>query len=356
MKLATQKTMILALAAAMSACNAPIGALFSPAISLVTPNPNATPTPTPFGPLMPTGAPSNTALDVIRSTPVPETSEEDVIWAGFPGPAEPSATEIPPPMEPIDFDPSVVNIIMLGSDYRAYTGGWRTDTMMIVSLDPKKGTATLLSIPRDLYVYIPGWRVDRINTADVRGGPEMVATAILYNLGIPIHHWARVKFDGFTKAIDLLGGVDVEVPRAIKDECEEGKALVSIPAGIQHMNGYKALCYVRMRKRSSDFDRLRRQQEVVQAIFDKVLSLNGLSRVPELYEEFDDYVETSVKLEDVLPLVPLAATVASDRSRIRRYAIDSNRVESWRVPYSGAAVLLPDREAIQELLDTAFGP
>ena len=318
---------------------------------LITPNPFATATGTPFGPLAPTATPlpSATATATPLATP---TSENP--WGYYAAPVEPSAIDIPREMPVIPFSDRVVNVILLGSDARTRTtaSGFRTDTMMIISLDPDRGTVTLLSMPRDLYVFIPGWRVDRINVADLRGGPELVAQTIQYNLGIRIDRYVRANFSGFITMVDSLGGIDVQVTGYLADEC--GHVHWAYSPGVHHMNGFAALCYVRMRKHSSDYDRLRRQQEVVQAIFQKAASLDGLARLPELYASFHDLVETDMTLDQMLGLVPLASAVLADSSKIHRYAIDTTMATGWRVPYSGASVQLPNRDAILQMLQTAF--
>jgi polyisoprenyl-teichoic acid--peptidoglycan teichoic acid transferase len=316
---------------------------------LITPNPFATATGTPFGPEAPTSTPPPT--QTATATPLATATSENP-WGSYPGPIEPSAIDIPREMPLIPFDDSVVNVVLLGSDQRPSGGGHRTDTIMIVSADPQRGTVTLLSIPRDLYVYIPGWRVDRINVADARGGPDLVAMTIQYNFGIRIDRYVEMNFWGFTSLIDNLGGIDVQVTGYLSDEC--GRRHWAFAPGIHHMDGFTALCYVRMRKRSSDFDRLRRQQEVILAIFSRVASLDGLARLPELYASFGQMVETDMPLDEGLPLVPLASAVLADTSRIHRYAVDTSMATGWRVPYSGASVLLPNREAILGMLATAF--
>jgi LCP family protein required for cell wall assembly len=255
-------------------------------------------------------------------------------------------------MPRIPFDDNVVNIILLGSDIRPKGGAFRTDVMAILTLDPGKGTATVISIPRDLYVYIPGWRVDRINTADLRGGPAWVKETVLYNFGVEIDFWMRINFNGFQSAIDQLGGIYVQVGSYMSDMC--GGITYNYSPGMVHMDGFTALCYVRMRAKSSDFDRLRRQQEVMQAIFNRVLSLDGLARMPALYDEYNEHVQTDLRLDDIIPLIPLAAKLASDQSRIHRYTINPNMTSFWRVPYSGASVLLPNRGAILEMLEAAY--
>jgi len=316
---------------------------------LITPNPFATATGTPFGPLAPTALPPPTGTATI--TPLASPTSENP-WGLYPGPVEPSAIDIPREIPAIPFSDRVVNVVLLGSDARATGGGHRTDTMMIVSLDPDQGTVTLLSIPRDLYVYIPGWRVDRINVADGRGGPDLVAQAILYNLGIRIDHYVRVNFNGFVTLVDSLGGIDVQVTGYLSDEC--GRRNWAFAPGVYHMDGFAALCYVRMRKHSSDYDRLRRQQEVIQAIFVRAASLDGLARLPELYASFHHLVETEMPLDQMLALIPLGSSALADTSRIHRYLIDTSMATGWRVPYSGASVQLPDRDAILQMLRTAF--
>lgn len=325
------------------------GAVPAAAPPLVTVDPNATTTATAFAPVAPTETPPppppGTATPIASSTPINP-------WGDYPAPVEPSAIEIRRPVTALPVSDETVNIMIMGSDQRPYSYGNNTDVMMLLSLDPKAGTAKLLSFPRDLYVYIPGWRVDRINVADAVGGPEAVAETIRYNFGLDVHHWMLLYFWDFTAIIDSLGGIDVAVGGPLYDEC--GGIHWNYGPGTYHMDGFTALCYVRMRKNSGDFDRLRRQQEVVMATFQRMLTLDGLSKVPELYDQFKGMVETDMTLNDILPLVPLATKLATDPSRIQRLAITADMGEQWRVPYSGAAVILPRWDAIESMLNDAF--
>ncbi len=318
---------------------------------LVTPNPNATATPTPFSP---TGDLQAFSSDNNPLAPPLPLADSNLLWGAFPGPTESSAIEIPQPMPLMQLPPNTINIIILGSDERPGFYGNRTDAIMILSLNPETGKAVLFSIPRDLYVYIPGWKVNRINTTDQHGGPELVALTILYNLGLETHHWARVSFNGFITAVNMLDGIDISVEKTIVDTCDEKP--IRFPAGTQHMDGYTALCYARVRLASSDFERILRQQQVVEAIFYRVFTLHGLTKIPELFREFGSLVETDIGLGDIIPLVPLAATLANDPSRIDHYSIDRSAVTSYRVPSTGAAVLLPNSDAINKLIKAAFGP
>lgn len=342
--------MLLILAAASLGCTLSMPGILA--------SPSATPAITPYVPatwtLTPTQSSSATPTPTETVTPTPGPTATPVDpWENFPPPSSPSAIEIPRPMPLIEQPDSVVNIVIIGSDARPNEGIARSDTLMVASLDKANGTVTLLSIPRDLYVYIPGWRVDRINTADVHGGQDLVAMTILYNFGLRTDHFVRARFSGFTQVVDLLGGIDVHVTGYLNDTCG-GKRWNYTP-GVYHMDGFTALCYVRMRYASSDFDRLRREQEVIQAIFSKGLSLYGLTKVPELFAAFGSLVQTDIALADALPLTPLAATVSTDTSRIHLYRVDQTMVTSYRVPSTGAAVLLPNREAILTMLQAAFG-
>lgn len=308
------------------------------------------PTATPFSPIgdqIPTFTSENISEEEV--TPIPTQGDP---WGDFPGPFRESAIAIPPPAEELSFPSSTVNFILLGSDEAPHRAGHRTDTMMLVSLDKKTNKATVLSIPRDLYVYVPGWRVDRINVADLFGGWEMVSQTIHYNFGIKPDYWVRVNFSGFEKAVDVLGGIEVQVEGSLTDEC--GGEIYTYNPGTYTMDGITALCYVRMRKTSSDFDRLRRQQEVLQAVFRRVLTLDGITRIPKLFGEFKDYYEGNVGIGDILPLAPIAAKIASGDTEVGRYTIDRSMAIPWIVPYNGASVLLPNQEAIQELLHTIF--
>lgn len=312
-----------------------------------TPTATGTPTPAPTATATPTSTPTDTATPTVTPTP-------RYAWGYFPGPSQDSEIEIPPPVDPLPFSAETVNIILLGSDRRPREAHYRTDTMMIVSLDPQKKTATLLSLPRDLYVFIPGWQVNRINTAEPRGGFEMLGNTILYNFGIPLHHWVLVEFTGLDDAIDLLGGIDVRSTGSLYDEC--GGVYYSYePGKAYHMKGFPALCYTRMRKKSSDFDRLRRQQEVLEAMFNKIISIDGLKKVPELFQQFSHTFKSDMTVEDLLRLVPLAAELALHPEDIQRFSIEANMTQSWITP-SGAWVLLPKREPIQAMLEKAFPP
>lgn len=262
-----------------------------------------------------------------------------------------------------------VNLLLLGVDERPQENGMaRTDTMMVLTLDPTTLQAGVLSIPRDLWVPIPGYNQGRINTAHrlgelynyPGGGPALARETVEYNLGIPIQYYVRLNFQGFVDLIDLIGGIDVYVAEPINDplypDNNYGYDPLYIPAGQQHFDGAMALKYARTRHDSNDFERARRQQQVLLAVLERVSSLNLLPqlapRLGELYTLMDQSVSTDLTLDEVLALAGLAIKV--DRSQIRFAVIDSTCTENYITP-EGAQVLIPLRDRIREVRDYVFG-
>jgi LCP family protein required for cell wall assembly len=249
-----------------------------------------------------------------------------------------------------------VNILLLGSDWREGSG-FRTDVLLLVSLNKITGTATLLSFPRDLYVEIPGIGLSRINAAHPYGGFELTSATFKNNFGIDIDYYMITNFYGFISIVDTLGGIDVNAAWALNDLCILPQAVDDycyIPAGINHLDGRTALWYVRSRHSSNDFDRTRRAQEVLVAIFHKAMSLDALSRGAELYTLFQSSVETNIPVGAVLELLPMGSKILSDPTLIRRYAITSAHVSNYVVPGTGAQVLVPNESLVNEVIRQAL--
>lgn len=298
------------------------------------------PTPTPFLPTGPTAiAPTPTAVPVAP-------------WGDFPGPSVPPNVPIPPAVEPVNQPAGQINVLLLGSDQRPNTGGFRTDTIVLLTLNPRLGKASITSFPRDLYVYIPGWTMQRINTAQAHGGFELTQSTFEYNFGLRPDFYAMINFWSFEAMIDNLGGIDVRVGVSLTDH-RDGYGDYTVPAGVVHMDGETALWYVRSRYTTSDFERTRRQQEVLVAIFYRMASLNGLQRAPELYDLYKNNVTTNATFSDIAPLLGLAADMIDGTSTLATFQIDRSHVTSYRTN-TGAAVLLPDYEAIMTTIRQAL--
>jgi hypothetical protein len=183
---------------------------------------------------------------------------------------------------------------------------------------------------------------------------------VQYNLGVPIHHYARVNFRAFEKTIDLIGGIDIYVENDIVDPTypDEGTGYdpLNISAGWHHFDGEMALKYARTRhSEGGDFDRAKRQQQVLLAVAERVTSLELLPtlvpRVPELWKTLEDSVVTDLNLEQIVALARLASEV--DPENIRYGVIDQNYTQFWTTP-DGQQVLIPLRERMRELRDYIF--
>ena len=352
---------------------------------LVTVAPNASPTATAFlppraGQATPTSlyfAPVAT-LEPFFPTPTAASTDEPAaepsptvdVGALFPteaAPPPPQAAEAVPVPLPELTDKDSINFLLIGSDKRPGSS-FRTDTMVVVILWPKEGQVSMLSIPRDLWIYIPTVGMQRINTAYQSGeiggysggGPGLLKDTIAYNLGIRIDHMAMVEFDGFRRIVDTLGGVDVPVACPYTDwhlidpsydpNNENNWSLYTVHSGLDHMDGDLALWYARSRSKSNDFDRGRRQQEVLRAILSKALTTDALARIPELYSAFTGTITTDLGLPDLVKLALYAPRLPT--ASIRSYYIRPPYVSGWVTP-GGAQVLLPNEAALQQLLAQA---
>jgi polyisoprenyl-teichoic acid--peptidoglycan teichoic acid transferase len=248
-----------------------------------------------------------------------------------------------------------VNILLLGSDIRPNEGGFRTDVIVWVSLNPKSEFVSAVSFPRDLYVRIPGQGENRINVAFPRGGFDLLAETFEVNFGIRPDHYILVDFNGFTTVINNLGGINVQTAQNLSDSCAtwvDPSGWCSVGPGTVHMNGDLALWYARSRYSTNDIDRSRRAQEVIEAIFHRLMSLDILLRVPELYNAYTTYVQTDLTLGDVLNQMPLASKI-QENGDIRNYVLGYDHAYDW-VTVQGAQVLVPDYAAIQDLLVEAL--
>ncbi|NJN44325.1 MAG: LCP family protein [Anaerolineae bacterium] len=294
----------------------------------------------------------------LQTTPVgpgatPDTLGGNIVRLGdeprefLPPSIEPSIP-LPPPADVISLPEGTVNVMLLGSDQRGDGKGFRTDTLMFVSFHPQGDRINVVSIPRDSYVYIPGWSVRRINSAYQFGGLESLADTMDYNFGVRPDYFLLVNFDTFKQAIDNLEGIDVKVSAAL----EEGD--YAVEPGTVHMDGEMALWYVRSRYTTSDFERMTRQQEVMMAIFHRLISADALNKVPQLYGLYKDSVVTNIGLGEVLGWVGIARQLADEADILHTLTLNRDYVTSYKTS-SGAQVLLPNRDLIWQTLSDLLG-
>ncbi len=282
-------------------------------------------------------------------------------WSPYAGPIHPAATEIPAPADAIEPGRDSMTIALLGIDKSETAGAYRTDAIMILHVNRERSFAAVISFPRDLYVYIPAYGMQRINIAFEQGKElrypggtfALFRDTMKYNFGLQVDHYALMNFQGFKDMVDRLDGIDVQVGRTYTDY-RHGYGNYSVEAGQQHMDGSLALWYVRARQASSDFDRNRRQQEVIVAIAQRLLDLRAIPNLPGFFNIFMQYFESDLTLDDITPFVDMAGSVSL--SSLRRYRVSlPDGCRNWTTP-EGGMVLLPKYDAIHAMLEAALNP
>lgn len=255
-----------------------------------------------------------------------------------------------------------------------------TDTLILLTVDPNTKTAGILSIPRDMWVNIPGFGYSRINTAWTLGrgsklpggGPTLAMKTVSHFVGVPVDYYVQVDFDTFVDVIDLIGGVDIYNDETIVlDPASHGKDFPKVKmtcCGMRHLNGTVALAFARCRHaeqgcKDGDVGRAKRQQKVIFGIRDKVLSPENfpklLAQAPQLYRTFSAGIHTNLSLPDAMKLAVLVRDIPA--GKIRNGVIDNSMVTLDSVILGGqnASIIRPIPDEIRVLRDeifTAGGP
>lgn len=257
------------------------------------------------------------------------------------------------------------NVLILGLDRRPHQGTVvRSDTIVLATVYPAGPRIALLSMPRDLYVEIPGYGMNRINTAHFWGeneapgtGPQLAKQTVTHNFGVQVHRYVRIDFDGFRAIVDAVGGLDILVEKPVVDNAyptdDYGTIRIEIPAGLQHMDGETALRYARSRHGSSDFDRAKRQQQIIIALARRLVEPAVWPSLPALYQAVADNVDTDLRADELLLVAPTLYRVGPDG--IEHQVIDREMTQPWTTP-TGGAVLRPRWEMITPLIQELFEP
>ncbi len=292
-------------------------------------------------------------------------------------PGGPTPTPDPFGGVPVWNDPRRVNILLLGIDERRGfqddEPAFRTDTIMIISVDPVRRTAGVLSLPRDLWVRIPGYsQGERVNTAnfigDINnypgGGPALAAATVRENLGIEINYYIRINFDVFLTVVNTLApnGIEVCPPEAIDDpkypDAGFGTITVHFDPGCQRLNAERLLQYARTRAtEGGDIDRARRQQEVVLAARNEILSVGGIAnaitQAPLLFSELSSNIVTNMTFDQMMSLARLASEIPTES--IRFEVLDYRHADPRYSADGTQQVLVPRQGDVRVLLDQVFG-
>lgn len=286
---------------------------------------------------------------------------------------------LPPPITIPDSDlppawdgASRVTILLIGLDYRdveANQGPPRSDSMILLTVDPITMTGGVLSIPRDMWVNIPGFGYSRINTAYSSGegsrlpggGPELARKTVEQFVGVPIHYYAQIDFNTFVEFIDLIGGIEVYNDEELRlDPIGSGKDKIRLTCcGYRTLNGERALAYARYRKgEEGDVGRAKRQQKVILGIRNRVLSPENfpvlLGKAQQFYEEFSAGIKTNMPFDTALQLGVLARDIPVEN--IKLGVIDYTMVALADTTLGGqdASVIKPLPDKIRVLRDEVF--
>lgn len=193
-------------------------------------------------------------------------------------------------------------IMIMGVDERDDDVG-RSDTLMIASIDPKTNQASLLSVPRDTRVKIKGHGFDKVNAAYAYGKEKLSQDTVENLLGVNIDHYIIINTKSFKKIIDAIGGIDIDVPKRMHYEDpwdDDGGLIIDFQPGMQHMDGAKAVTYVRYRDEEGDLGRIRRQQDFMRACMDKIVSPAIIPKLPSVIKEVMDSIQTDLTFRQLL--------------------------------------------------------
>ena len=309
-------------------------------------------------------------LALVNPTPTPDGDQNSSSGEAQENPASNSSAQ-PIGLTPDPWDgASRVTVLVMGLDYndwRAGEGPPRTDTMILLTIDPLSNTAGMLSIPRDLWVSIPGFDYGKINTAYQLGesfkvpggGPALAMDTVEHLIGVPIQYYAQIDFNVFVEFIDEVHGVKIDVPEEILvDIYDDDKGKIRIKPGVQVLPGAHALAYARARNtEGADFDRAQRQQQVIMAIRERVTDPKIMSELvnnaPSLYSRFSSGINTNLSLDEVIKLGWLAMQIPSDQ--IYKGIIGEKQINFGKSP-DGLDVLKPLPDQIRLLRDEIFAP
>ena len=243
-----------------------------------------------------------------------------------------------------------LHIMVMGVDRRSDDVG-RSDTLMAVTVNREAGSAQILSLPRDTRVQIEGNGFDKINHAYAYGGHELTKKTVEKLLGVPMDYYVLVDIQAFERIIDALDGVDINVEKRMYYEDpwdDDGGLVIDLYPGMQHMDGKKAIQYVRFRDGEGDIGRIARQQHFMQAVMEKLLSPAVLPKLPKMMEEIRSAVETDMPLTEMVSLAQLLPS-------IREHGMTSEMVPGSPAYLEDISYWLPDIMQLRKMVASQMG-
>jgi LCP family protein required for cell wall assembly len=287
---------------------------------------------------------SSPTLTITSSTP---GDDFQPLWGDFLPPSIDPITPIPPPQAELQMPDEVLVWVLLGSDTEPPFIG-RTPAIHLLFIHPRFSKASLVSIPGDLFVYIPGHTMQRINAAYALGGIETLRQTLAYNFGVNPSRFVLAHPGDFQWLVDDINGIEVTVFSPMPQACG------GIRAGLVEMDGTFALCYGSYRDGMDEIDRMQRQQQLLRVIFRKLTQDGNLIQLPMLYASFEGWVKTDLSLSELMGYIPLALRLA-DSNRIGYYMIGWDQISLWELPgYTQTQVFLPKEKDVKILLEDAI--
>ncbi len=319
----------------LAACQAAYPLASSPTIPAQLPPSSATTTVSPS----PSLTLSVTSTRYILSGTLP-------VWQNYAAPTIAPATAIPPPTVAVDLPEDVQTLLLLGSNEdQPYEGA--TTGMALVLVNTRLAKVSLITIPGDLFVYIPGYTMQRISMAYPVGGLPLLFKTMQYNFGIRPDHWALVHPDDFQSFVNDLDGLDISVLAPLSDTCG------SFPPGLAHMDGSQVFCFISIRQGSDEIDRNRRLQQVLRLLFLRMVQNGNLVRLPDLLATYLPSIRIDLTPDEILSQIPLALKLG-DPQRVSYFQVGWDAVTFWQLPgQSKSSVLLPRPQALMSLLQQA---
>lgn len=297
-----------------------------------------------------TASPSVTPTPAQTTTPIPAMR---TLRSVYPTARLTPVVAIPAPLDGVQLPVEARVLALIGSDSISPFPG-RSDALVLVIYHPRLGRASLLSVPPDLLGYIPGYTMQRINTAWAVGGFRMLADTLEYNLGLRPDDYALVHLDDFVYFIDDLGGLEVTIAEELPEICSD------IPQGTSVLNGDQVICYLRFRHGSDELSRNLRQQEVLRRLIQRMASGGALALLPEHFANYQHSVESSLTIAEILESIPYFLRL-SDAGHLGFFQLKGEALIPWTYPdrLNPEVFLAPPgvvREQVQDAIDYILTP
>lgn len=268
-------------------------------------------------------------------------------WPTFAEPGRASVTKVPPAVSPLELDDDLSIWLLLGTELEAPNAG-RTDAIHLIIIQERLSKASVVSIPGNLFVYLPGHNMQRISSAYALGGMPLLRDTLAYNFGIRPDRFIMAHAEEFAWLVDDLGGLEVSVLFPIRDDCG------GLATGLHRMNGAETICYVSYIKDGDEVNRTRRQQQVLQLLFTKLVQDGRMAELPAMYVSYQNKIETDISLNDFLRRIPMALRLG-DPKRVNYFIIGWESASLWELPdHTQTKVLLPHLETMAKTFAQAI--